>query len=103
MVVCVTVTGIVTLAPLSKPATVIVVDIWVLEGPNKVLIVVALKFIWDPITVDDTFVPKVVVEVAFCCCAASVLMPVPLNVAINLTSAIVAEYPEVSNAEALPR
>ena len=63
-VVFVIVTGIVILAPLSKPTKVIVELSWVFV-PNKVLIVVALKLIWVPITVEETFVPKVVVEVVF--------------------------------------
>ena len=46
------VTGIVNLAPLSKPTTVKVVFNWLLDA-NKVFTVVALKLIWDPITVDD--------------------------------------------------
>tara|TARA_R110000782_G_scaffold237688_2_gene324153 strand:+ start:292 stop:525 length:234 start_codon:yes stop_codon:yes gene_type:complete len=58
------VTGIVILAPLSKPVTVKVVTN-VEFVPNKVLIVVALKFICVPVTVADTFVPIVCVEVAF--------------------------------------
>ena len=43
--------------------------------PNNVLIVVALKLICVPITVLDTFVPIVVVELAFADVAASVLIP----------------------------
>jgi hypothetical protein len=58
------VTGTVIRAPLSKPITVNVVTkvLWV---PNKVLIVVALKFICVPVTVADTLVPIVWVAVAF--------------------------------------
>ena len=81
------VTGIVILAPLSNPVNVIVVFSWVFE-PNNVLTVVALKLICDPITVEETFVPKVVVEVAFWLVAAVDWIPTPLNVAIVLTSAI---------------
>ena len=51
------------------PTNVIVVFNWVLE-PNNVFTVVALKLICDPITVEETFVPKVVVEVVFCVVAA---------------------------------
>ena len=101
-VVFVIVTGIVNLAPLSNPTTVNVVFNWELD-PNNVLTVVALKLICDPITVEETFVPKVVVEVAFWAVAAVDWIPTPLNVAIVLTSAIVAVYPEVSNAVVLPK
>ena len=65
--------------------------------PNNVLIVVALKLICVPITVLDTFVPIVVVELAFADVAASVLIPTPLKLDNNLISAIVAAYPLVSN------
>ena len=58
--------------------------------PNKVLTVVALRFICVPTTVDETFVPIVVVELAFAEVAAAVFIPVPSNVLNNLTSAIVA-------------
>ena len=58
------VTGIVTLAPLSNPTNVRVVFNCSFE-PNNVFTVVALKLICDPITVEDTFVPNVVVDVAF--------------------------------------
>ena len=68
--------GIVTRAPLSKPTTVNVAASWVLE-PNNVFIVVALKLIWEPITVVETFVPNVVVD-EFAFCAAVVLIPTPV-------------------------
>ena len=90
------VTGIVDLAPLSNPITVKVVNNVELL-PNNVLIVVALKLICVPITVDETLVPTVVVEVEFCAVAAAELIPTPSKVAIVLTSAIVATYPLVSN------
>jgi len=79
-------------APLSKPTTVNVADNWVFE-PNNVLTVVALKLIWEPITVTDTFVPRVVVEVtaALAASAAGVLIPIPVNVLNRRTSEIVAE------------
>ena len=88
------VTGIVILAPLSSPITVKVV-LNVVLLPNKVFTVVAVKLIWVPITVLETLVPNVVVELALV--AASVLIPTPLKVFNSLTSAIVAEYPLVSN------
>ena len=49
----------------------------------------------------ETLVPIVVV--AFAAAEASLLIPTPLNVFNNLTSAIVAEYPLVSNYWELPR
>ena len=66
-------------------------------APNSVFTVVALKLIWVPTTVDDTFVPIVWVAVWFASAAAVVLIPVALNEFNNLTSAIVHEYPAVSN------
>ena len=89
-------------APLSKPTNVIVAESWVFV-PNKVFTVVALKLIWEPIIVWETLVPKVVVVVTFDACAPAVLIPIPVNVLINLTSEIVAEYPLVSYAWALPK
>ena len=71
--------------------------------PNNVLIVVALKLICVPITVLDTFVPIVVVELEFADVAASVLIPTPLKLDNNLISAIVAAYPLVSNDWAASR
>ena len=89
-------------APLSKPTNVIVAESWAFV-PNKVFTVVALKLIWEPIIVWETLVPKVVVIGAFYVCAAVVLIPIPVNVLINLTSEIVAEYPLVSYVWLLPK
>ena len=87
VVVLVTVTGIVILAPLSLPTICKVVLSEVLE-PNNESIVVAVKLIVVPTTVLDTLVPIVWVEFKFWAC--SVLIPTPLNSLNNLTSAIVA-------------
>ena len=56
--------GTCNLAPLSLPTTVIVAYNAVL-APNNVLTVVALRLIVVPITVADTLVPNVVVELTF--------------------------------------
>ena len=79
--------GTVIRAPESKPIMVRVVVIDELD-PNNVLIVVALKLICVPITVLDTFVPIVVVELEFDDVAASVLIPTPLKLDNNLISNI---------------
>jgi hypothetical protein len=94
------VTGIVTLAPESLPIIVIVVcsDVFV---PNNVLTVVAVKLIEVPITVLDTFVPRVVVE--FNLSASAVFTPTPLNEFKTLASAMVATYPPASKVCAAPR
>ena len=81
------VTGTVILAPESLPTTVIVVCNLFLV-PNKVLTVVAVKFIEVPITVLDTLVPSVVVELSFS--ASSVLIPTPVYELSTLASAIIA-------------
>ena len=94
------VTGMVTLAPESLPIIVIVVCN-VEFVPNNVLTVVAVKLIEVPITVLDTLVPKVVVE--FKAVASGVFIPTPLNEFSTLASAIVAVYPEDSNACEDPR
>ena len=88
VVVLLIVTGIVILAPLSNPTTVKVVvkEVWL---PNNVFTVVALKLICEPITVLDTFVPKV--DCVFWIVDASVLIPKPLYSDNKRTSAIVAE------------
>ena len=66
---------------------------------------VALKLIWDPITVVETFVPNVVVEVAdaLAVVAAGVLIPTPVNVPNRRTSEMVAEYPVVSYVWLFPK
>jgi hypothetical protein len=94
------VTGIVNLAPESLPITVMVVCN-VVFVPNNVLTVVAVKLIEVPITVLETFVPKVVVE--FKAVASGVLTPTPLKEFSTLASAIVAVYPEDSNACEAPK
>ena len=71
------VTGIVNLAPLSKPTTVKVATMLELL-PNKVFIVVALRLIWVPIMVLETLVPIVVVAFILEEVAASVLIPTPV-------------------------
>ena len=81
------VTGTVILAPESLPTTVIVVCNLFLV-PNKVLTVVAVKFTDVPITVLDTLVPSVVVELSFS--ASSVLIPTPVYELSTLASAIIA-------------
>ena len=90
----------VTLAPESLPIIVIVVCNVVLS-PNNVLTVVAVKLIEVPITVLETFVPSVVVE--FNAVASGVFTPTQLNEFNTLASAIVAVYPEDSNACEDPR
>ena len=55
--------------------------------PNNVLIVVPVKLIDVPITVLETFVPSVVV--VFNLSASAVLIPTPVKLDNNLTSAIV--------------
>ena len=60
------------------------------------LIVVPVRLIEVPITVLETFVPRVVVE--FNAAASGVLIPTPLYVFKTLASAIVATYPADSNA-----
>ena len=83
-------TGIVILAPESLPTTVIVVDNWVVEVPNKVLIVVPDNVNEVPRTDLLNLVPVVVlasvVEVV-------VVTPTPLKSDNNLMSDIVAVYP----------
>ena len=69
--------------------------------PNRVLIVVAVRFTDVPITALDTLVPKVVVE--FKVEAAAVLIPTPLKVASTLASAIVATYPPASKVFVDPK
>jgi hypothetical protein len=56
--------------------------------PNNVFTVVAVKLIVVPITVLDTLVPTVVVELR--ATASGVLIPTPLNWLSVLTSEIVA-------------
>jgi hypothetical protein len=62
-----------------------------------VLTVVAVRLIEVPITVLETFVPRVVVE--FSAAASGVLIPTPLNEFNTLASAIVAVYPEIQMLE----
>ena len=81
--------GTCNLAPLSLPTTVIVAYNAVL-APNNVLTVVALRLIVVPITVADTLVPNVVVELTFKASVESVSIPTPSNVDNNLTSEMVA-------------
>ncbi len=73
----------VTLAPESLPMMVRVVCSWVLV-PNRVFTFVAVMFRLVPITVLDTFVPRVVV--LFSLLASSVLIPTPWNAAQPCTS-----------------
>jgi hypothetical protein len=67
------------------------------------LIVVALNVNWVPVIVEETFVPIVCVAVALADVADTVLIPVASKVFNNLTSAIVALYPAVSNTWSLPK
>ena len=57
--------------------------------PNKVLTVVALRLICEPITVCEILVPKVWLTVVFWAWAAAVSIPIPVKVLSTLTSAIV--------------
>jgi hypothetical protein len=94
------VTGIVNLAPEPLPITVSVVCSCVLV-PNNVLTDVAVKLIVVPITVLDTLVP--IVEVELSLSASCVLIPTPLKEFNTLTSAIVAVYPSFSKIVVAPK
>ena len=93
--------GIVILAPLSLPTIVIVLVSTLLEEPYNVLMVVPVKLIDVPITVLETLVPKVVV--AFSLSDSAELIPTPVKLESNLTSAIDTVYPLDSNACDVPK
>ena len=96
--------GIVILAPLSLPTTVIVVDKVVNVEPNNVLTVVPVKVNEVPISDLDNTVPVVVFnEAAFPTVTSVVVIPVPWKEDNNLISAIVATYPLASNVEVAPK
>ena len=64
---------------------------------------VAVKLNCVPIIVLDTSVPIVWVADWFACIAASLWIPCPEKVLNNLTSPIVALYPDVSNICSFPK
>jgi len=93
-------TGIVILAPESLPITVIVVDNWVAEVPNKVLTVVPVNVNEVPRTDLLNLVPVVVLASV---AGVVAVTPTPLKSDNNLISEIVAVYPLASNVEVAPK
>jgi hypothetical protein len=93
--------GMVILAPLSLPITVIVVANVVNEEPNNVLTVVPVKVNEVPISDLDNTAPVVVFNSGWP--TVVVVIPVPVNDDSNLISEIVATYPLASNVEVAPK
>jgi hypothetical protein len=93
--------GIVILAPLSLPITVMVVVRVVKLVPNKVLIVVPVIENEVPIWLDDNTAPEVVFRSVIP--GVVIVMPVPANEDNNLESETVTIYPFASNVLVAPK
>jgi hypothetical protein len=93
--------GMVILAPLSLPITVMVVVNVVKLVPNKVLIVVPVIVNEVPIWLDDNTAPEVVFKPVIP--GVVTVIPVPANEDNNLESETVTIYPLASNVLVAPK